>query len=68
MPRKTSSSASPRRHRPPRTDPLQRHHHPRAVWGASLDLGEITEITDAFSVTVNDVFLAVIIGGPRRYV
>ncbi|UVE94925.1 wax ester/triacylglycerol synthase family O-acyltransferase [Dietzia sp. B32] len=39
----------------------------RAVWGASLDLGEITEIKDAFGVTVNDVYLAVMGGGLRRY-
>ncbi len=39
----------------------------RAVWGTTLDLGEITEIKDAFGVTVNDVLLAVVGGGLRRY-
>ncbi|MFJ6109584.1 wax ester/triacylglycerol synthase family O-acyltransferase [Dietzia maris] len=39
----------------------------RAVWGAPLDLGEISEIKDAFGVTVNDVFLAVMGGALRRY-
>ena len=39
----------------------------RAVWGTSLDLDEITQITEAFGVTVNDVYLAVVGGGLRRY-
>jgi len=39
----------------------------RAVWGTSLDLGEITEIKEAFGVTVNDVYLAAVGGGLRRY-
>ena len=39
----------------------------RAVWGVSLELDEITEIKDAFGVTVNDVLLTVVGGGLRRY-
>lgn len=39
----------------------------RAVCGVSLDLAEITEIKEAFGVTVNDVYLAVVGGGLRRY-
>ena len=39
----------------------------RAVWGTSLDLDEITEVKDAFGVTVNDVYLTVVGGGLRRY-
>ena len=39
----------------------------RAVWGATLDLDGITEIKTAFDVTVNDVYLAVVGGGLRRY-
>ena len=39
----------------------------RAVWGTSLDLNEIIEIKDAIGVTVNDVYLAVVGGGLRRY-
>ena len=39
----------------------------RAVWGTSLDLADIKEVTSAFGVTVNDVFLSVVGGGLRRY-